>query len=53
MTEYMLHELNNPHDILELLTEQKDPRTSIKASILVKLGDKDKNNKVLVAIQQQ
>ena len=25
MTEYVLRELNNPHDILELLTEEKDP----------------------------
>ena len=53
MTEYVLRELNNPHDILELLTEQKDPRPSLKANILVKVEDEDKDNDVMVAIQQQ
>ena len=50
MTEYVLRELNKPHDILELLKEQKDPQKSIKTNIPVKLGDEDKNNEVLVAI---
>ena len=51
ITEHALCKLNNPHNILVLLMEQKDPRTSIKANIPVKLGDEDKNNEVLVAIQ--
>ena len=52
MTEYVLRELNNPNDVLELLTEEKDPRPSLKANIPVKLEDDDKDNEVLVAIQQ-
>ena len=53
LVEYVLHELNNPNDVLELLTEQKDPRPGLKANMPVKLDDTDKNNEVLVAIQQQ
>ena len=53
MVEYTLRELNNPNDILTLLTEEKDPRPSLKGNITVKLADEDKNNEVLVAIQQQ
>ena len=53
MVEYVLREISNPNDVLELLTEQKDPRPALKANIPTGLSSEEKKNDVLVAIQSQ
>ena len=53
MVEYVLREISNPNDVLELLTDQKDPRPALKANVPTGLSTEEKKNDVLVAIQTQ